>query len=539
MKTSFKCFINRSGKILCGLVLLGTAPLLPQALAVNVLTQHNDLSRTGANTSETILTPANVNSNTFGKLFTDGVDAQVYAQPLYVENLSIFGGKYNVVFVCTESNSVYAFDADTAGPPYWHVNLGAPFTTSCGDLLPVVGITGTPVIDLSSGTLYVDTKLASGPAHKLHALDITNGSEKFGGPVTISASAFSASVEHQRPGLLLLNGVVYVCFGSHCDGGSYHGFVMGYNATNLSQVSVFNVTPTGTKGAVWSGGMAPAADSSGNIYIMTGNGDFDGGANFGESMVKLNGTLSVLDYATPANWSSLNAGDTDFGSGGPTLLPTGYAVGMGKDGNMYLANVSNMGHVGNFAQVLPAQSSGDTVGKSPVYWQGTFMEYIFALHSNGRTKSFQFSGTNIITTPLGTAAFSQSDRCGGLSLSANGRTNGILWEIGSDSNLRAYDAVNFPKLLWSGSVGTYVKMTCPTIANGKVYVGTSSNLGVWGPTDVLYIRTGGPNPLLSWAAGTLLEATNLAGPWVTNSAVSPYTVAPTNTQMFYRLLLGK
>ena len=512
---------------------------MPQALAVNVLTQHNDLSRTGANTSETILTPANVNSNTFGKLFTDAVDAQIYAQPLYVENLSLSSGKYNVVFVCTESNSVYAFDADTAGPPYWHVNLGAPFTTSCGDLTPVVGITGTPVIDLSSGTLYVDTKLASGPAQKLHALDITNGNEKFGGPVTISASAFSASVEHQRPGLLLLNGVVYVCFGSHCDGGSYHGFVMGYNATNLSQVSVFNVTPTGTKGAVWSGGMAPAADSSGNIYIMTGNGDFDGGANFGESMVKLNGTLSVLDYATPANWSSLNAGDTDFGSGGPTLLPTGYAVGMGKDGNMYLANISNMGHVGNFAQVLPAQSSGDTVGKSPVYWQGTFMEYIFALHSNGRTKSFQFTGTNIITTPLGTAAFSQSDRCGGLSLSANGRTNGILWEIGSDSNLRAYDAVNFPKLLWSGSVGTYVKMTCPTIANGKVYVGTSSNLGVWGPTDVLYIRTGGPNPVLSWAAGALLEATNLAGPWVTNSAGSPYKVAPTNTQMFYRLLLGK
>ncbi|HWY77340.1 MAG TPA: hypothetical protein VN281_17090 [Verrucomicrobiae bacterium] len=539
MKVSFKCFINRSGNILCGLILLGTAPLVPQALAVNVLTQHNDLSRTGANTSETILTPANVNSNTFGKLFTDAVDAQIYAQPLYVENLSLSSGKYNVVFVCTESNSVYAFDADTAGPPYWHVNLGAPFTTSCGDLTPVVGITGTPVIDLSSGTLYVDTKLASGPAQKLHALDITNGNEKFGGPVTISASAFSASVEHQRPGLLLLNGVVYVCFGSHCDGGSYHGFVMGYNATNLSQVSVFNVTPTGTKGAVWSGGMAPAADSSGNIYIMTGNGDFDGGANFGESMVKLNGTLSVLDYATPANWSSLNAGDTDFGSGGPTLLPTGYAVGMGKDGNMYLANISNMGHVGNFAQVLPAQSSGDTVGKSPVYWQGTFMEYIFALHSNGRTKSFQFTGTNIITTPLGTAAFSQSDRCGGLSLSANGRTNGILWEIGSDSNLRAYDAVNFPKLLWSGSVGTYVKMTCPTIANGKVYVGTSSNLGVWGPTDVLYIRTGGPNPVLSWAAGALLEATNLAGPWVTNSAGSPYKVAPTNTQMFYRLLLGK
>jgi len=538
MKTSFKCLIHRTGKLLWGFVLLAAAPVLPQALAVNVLTQHNDLSRTGANTSETILTPANVNSNLFGKLFTDSVDAQVYAQPLYVENFGIAGGKYNVVFVCTESNSVYAFDADTAGPAYWHVNLGTPYNPgSCGDLTPAVGITGTPVIDLSTGTLYVDTKLAAGPAHKLHALDISSGNEKFGGPVTISATAFSASVEHQRPGLLLLNGVVYVCFGSHCDGGSYHGFVMGYNATNLSHVSVFNVTPTGSQGAVWSGGMAPAADANGNIYIMTGNGTFDGVTSYGETMIKLSARLTVQDFATPTNWSSLNSGDTDFGSGGPMLLPTGYAVGMGKDGNMYMANINNMGHVGNFTQVFPAESSGDTVGKSPVYWQGPNLQYIFALHSNGKTKSFQFTGTNIITTALGTASFSQSDRCGGLSLSANGTTNGILWEIGSDSNLRAYDAVNFPKLLWTGCVGTYVKMTCPTVANGKVYVGTSNNLGVWGPTDVLYVRTGGSRPVLSWAAGTLMQAASLAGPWVTNTAVSPYTVAPTNTQMFYRLLL--
>ena len=543
MKTSFTRIIDTTIKLWRRLILIGSAALLllllPQALAVNVLTQHNDLSRTGANTSETILTPANVNSNTFGKLFTDNLDGQVYAQPLYVEHLSIAGGKYNVVFFCTENNTVYAFDADTAVPPYWHTNLGAPYSPSCTDLRPVVGITGTPVIDLASGTLYVDTKLASGPTHKLHALDITSGAEKFGGPVTIAATAFSASVEHQRPGLLLLNGVVYVCFGSHCDGGSYHGFVMGYNATNLSQLSVFNVTPTGSQGAVWSGGMAPAADSSGNIYIMTGNGTFDGTANYGESMIKLNSSLAVQDYATPTNWAALNTGDTDFGSGGPTLLPGGYAVGMGKDGNIYLANTTNMGQVGNFVQVFPAQSGGDTVGKSPVYWQGPNLQYVFALHSNGKTKSFQFTGTNINTTPLGTAAFSQNDRCGGLSLSANGTTNGILWEIGSDSNLRAYDAVSFPKLLWTGSVGTYVKMTCPTIANGKVYVGTSTNLGAWGPTDVLCLRTGGASPVLSWAAGSLLQATDLAGPWLTNPVASPYTVQATNTQMFYRLSLGK
>jgi hypothetical protein len=271
---------------------------------------------------------------------------------------------------------------------------------------------------------------------------------------------------------------------------------------------------------------------------MTGNGSFDGTNNFGESMVKLNGSLAVQDYATPANWTNLNNGDTDFGSGGPVLLPTHYAVGIGKDGILYLADINNMGHVGNFVQGFQAQSSGDTVGKSPVYWQGPGKQYLFVLHSNSATKSFEFTGTNIITTPLGTSSFSMSDRCGGLSLSANGTNNGILWEIGSDSNLRAYDAVNFPKVLWSESIGTYVKMTCPTIANGKVYVGTSSSLGVWGLTNFLYLQITLPNPVLNWVTGALLEANNLSGPWVTNPAVSPYTVVPTNTQMFYRLILS-
>lgn len=403
---------------------------------------------------------------------------------------------------------------------------------------PVVGITGTPVIDPNSGTLYVDTKLEAGPTQKLHALDITTGSEKFGGPVTIAAPNFSASLEHQRPGLLLLNGEVYLGFGSHCDQGSYHGFVLAYNATNLTQMAVFNASLTGTQSAIWSGGMAPAADTNGNIYVMTGNGSFDGTNNFGESMIKLSPKLAVEDYATPANWSSLNNGDTDFGSGGPVLLPTHYVVGIGKDGILYLADVNNMGHVGNFVQGFQAQSSGDTVGKSPVYWQGPTNQYLYVLHSNSPTKSYKFSGTNIVTTPLGTAAFTADDRCGGLSLSANGATNGILWEIGSDSNLRAYDAVNFPKLLFTGSIGSYVKMTCPTIANGRVYVGTASYLGVFGLTNHLYLQSGVANPVLTWAAGTLLEATNLFGPWTTNTTVTPFTIVPTNSEMFYRLQLN-
>jgi hypothetical protein len=285
--------------------------------------------------------------------------------------------------------------------------------------------------------------------------------------------------------------------------------------------------------------MAPAADTNGNIYIMTGNGTFDGITNYGESMIKLNGSLSLQDYATPNDWLNLNNGDEDFGSGGPVLLPTHYAVGIGKDGNLCLADINNMGHVGNFVQDFSAESTyGDTVGKSPVYWQGPALQYLFVLHSQNPTKSFEFTGTNIVTTPLGTASFTQSDRCGGLSLSANGTNNGILWEIGSDSNLRAYNAVNFPTLLWSGSIGTYVKMTCPTIANGKVYVGTAGNLTVLGLTNYLYMQNIQPNPVFNWISGTLMEATNLSGPWVTNTTVSPYTVVPTNAQMFYRVLLS-
>lgn len=537
MKNPNRFFSNAMGKIARGLILVALALLLPRAMAVNVIMQHNDLSRTGANTSETILTTANV-ATSFGRLFTNGVDGQIYAQPLYVQNLSISGGVHNVVFVCTESNSVYAFDADTADITYWHDKLGTPFSPSCSDLTPVVGITGTPVIDLNSRTLYVDTKLESGPIHELHALDITTGNEKFGGPVTVTTTGFSASLEHQRPGLLLLSNVVYLCFGSHCDQGAYHGYILGYNATNLTPMYSFNTTPTGSQGAIWSGGMAPAVDTNGNIYVMTGNGSFDGTNNFSMSMIKLSGNLSVEDYATPTNWSSLSDGDQDFGSGGPVLLPPHYAVGIGKDTNLCLANINSMGHVGGFVQAFTAEaSSGDTVGKSPVYWQGPTMQYLFLAHANDPTKSFKFTGTSINTTPLGTSSFTPNDRVGGLSLSANGTNNGILWEIGSDNNLRAYDAVNFPKVLWTGSIGSYVKMTCPTIANGKVYVGTSSTLSVWGLTNYIYTQTGTTNFVLNWAAGTLLQTTNLTGPWVTNTASSPYTVVPTNMRTFYRLSL--
>jgi len=540
-----RAYAYGSGKIGC-FVLLTLTLLLPSARAVNVVMQHNDLSRTGANTSETILTPTNV-ATSFGQLFENPVDGQIYAQPLYVQNLSISNGVHNVVFVCTENNSVYAFDADGAGVTYWVTNLGTPFNPSlisCGDLSPAVGITGTPVIDLTTGTLYVDTKLLAGSAHKLHALNITTGQEKFGGPVTVTTSGFNTIYQHQRPGLLLLSNVVYVCFGSHCDhqpsGGTYHGYVLGYNATNLTQqLYSFNTTPNGSQGAIWSGGMAPAVDTNGNIYVMTGNGSFDGPTNndYSMSFIKLSPSLTVEDYATPSDFASLSGADLDLGSGGPVLVPPHYVVGIGKTTTLYLADINNMGHVGNFTQTFTAESSqDDTVGKSPVYWQGPTKQYLFLMHSGNPTKSYQFTGSSINTAPLGTASYTIADRCGGISLSANGNANGVLWEIDDDSNMRAYDAVNFPKLLWTGSVGSYVKMNCPTIANGKVYVGTASDLYVFGLTNYLYMQAGTANPVLSWATGgKLLQSTNLPGAWITNSTTSPYTIVPTNNQMFYRL----
>jgi len=492
---------------------------------VNVLTQHNDNARTGSNLNETTLTLANVNVNDFGKLFTNSVDGQVYAQPLYVQGLNIAGGTHNVVFIATENNSVYAFDADSAGVTYWHKNFGAPFSSSCSDLSPVVGITGTPVIDLSGGTLYVDTKLASGPSHELHALSVFDGSEKFGGPVTVAASGFNASLQHQRPGLLLLNGVVYAAYGSHCDGGAYHGFLLGFSASNLSQVHTLNTTPSGSQGAIWQSGTGPAADGNGNIYVITGNGSFDGSSDFGESYLKLSSSLSVLDFFTPSNWSSLNSGDTDLGAGGAVLVPPHFIVGLGKDGNLHLVDQNSMGHLGGGLQSFSAASGGDTTGMSPVYWQGPAKQYIFVAHSNSPTKSFEFTGTGINTTPLGTNSVTQNDRAGGLSLSANGASNGILWTINTDSKVRAYDAVNFPMLLWDSgqnsardAMGTYVKFVAPTIANGKVYVATQNSLVVYG-----LLSSGGPP-----AAPTNLTATagnaQVSLSWTASSGASSYHV---------------
>src|SRR5438309_1377372 len=354
------------------LCLLAFASFFPSASSAQtpVLTQHNNNARTGAYTTETVLTPANVNQTTFGKLFSYPVDGRIYAQPLYVPNVSITGkGTHNVIFIATEHDSVYAFDADSNGgsnsSPLWQITLldaahgaASGATTvpngdiSSADLVPEIGITGTPVIDTATGTLYVVGKTKEGGTYvqRLHALNISSGAEKFGGPVTLSASVpgtgngasggvlnFDSKWQLNRAALLLQNGVVYVAFGSHGDNGPWHGWVLSYNAATLSQLSAYCSTPNGLGSGVWMAGTGLAADvidsvnkPFGRMFIPTGNGSFNAtppytnSMNYGDDIIRLDlsgGTLTVQDSFTPFNQDALNSADDDLASGGVLLLP--------------------------------------------------------------------------------------------------------------------------------------------------------------------------------------------------------------------------
>ena len=516
----FLGFLRSSARLSAALLIV-VALASPIAVeAVDVLTQHNDNLRTGANLSEYVLTVSNVNTGQFGKLFSRVVDGQMYAQPLYVHCLTISNQTRNVVYVCTEHNSVYAFDADdpAASNALWQVNLGPSVPSSdlnnCGDLTPEVGITATPVIDLASGTMYVDAKTKEGGNyfHRLHALDILTGGEKFGGPVAIQGPVgFDALHHHNRPGLLLLNNVVYLGYGSHCDWGPYHGWLFGYNATNLQQVSVFNTTATGGEGAIWSSGMGPAADADGYIYVMTGNGTFDkntGGPNLGTSFIKLstsNQTLTVADWFTPHDQAALSAADLDLGSGGPMLFPgTNLLVGVGKTGTMYVLDRNHLGGFvptidTNIVQFFTATASTCCVGQTPVYWNGPTNQFLFLWSGGDVLKAFKFTGSSIQTTPLATGGVNQAFRAGGSSLSARGSnaTSGIVWGMNNTGGgaVHAFEATNVAHALWNSQqnaardgLGSYVKFCAPTVANGKVYVPTSANrLVVYGLLDLPFV----------------------------------------------------
>jgi hypothetical protein len=511
-----------------GIWLLGLSSLCQSQ--VTVATHHNDTSRTGQNLSEAILNTSNVNVNTFGKLFSRSVDGQIYAQPLYVPNLSVGGTTRNVVYVATQNNSVYAFDADdpAASSPLWQINFGTPVPTTdvapnCADITPQVGVTSTPVIDPSSSTIYVvaKTKNTSDNSHhfSIHALDLITGAEKFGGPTEITAQVPGTGSEsvggtvtldplqqYNRPGLLLLNGVVYVAFGGACETPPWHGWILGYGASTLKQVAVLNTTPNGSDGGIWGGGQGLLADSANNIYVMTGNGTFDAttGGDYGDSVLKISTAsgLSIVDYFTPTNQAALDQADLDLGSGGPMALPgTNLIVGSGKDGVVRVVDTTNLGQfsatTNNNVQNFQGTTGVVFMG-APIYWNSPNNgPVIYIWSGNDFLKAYQLVNGSFQTTPVSQSTVVEAQGYSNsvpLSLSANGNQagTGIVWGSGAFSGnaneqtvagiLRAFDATDLTKELWDSKqnaarddVGNYAKFSPPTIANGKVYLATFSN----------------------------------------------------------------
>jgi uncharacterized protein (TIGR03437 family) len=522
------------------LPLLGLGLVALTFAQVNVLNVNYDRQQTGANLQESHITPQ-MNWSTFGKLGTFPVDGQVFAQPLYVTGVAIKGANYNVLYVATMNNSVFAFNADApqSATPLWQVNFGSPIPIGLfnfTDILPQIGILGTPAIDANAQVLYVvsDTLPAGAPRNpvfQLHALSLVDGHETLGGPVQIAASfpgtgagskngtiAFDGFQQLQRPGLILANGNVYIGFGSHADTGNYHGWILAYNAATLKQTAVFNSSPNGRQSAFWGSGRAPAVDTNGDVYAATGNGDFDGVVNFGESVVRLaGGNLSLLDWYTPREWTDLNNLDEDVGSAGTILIPnTNLLLSGGKSGLLYLVEDHSMGHLGPdttstvqgvqvnvwgmFEMVL--WNNPAAVGSTPPITKPHATEaasgasaILYEFEPFGLLKAFQILNNKINPTVL--SAFTPeipSAYCG-LSLSANGGTNGIVWLTtgnyavdGVPATLHALDATNLGNELWnsdqSGSrdqPGWLAKFVGPTVANGRVYVPTFSNaIAVYG-----------------------------------------------------------
>jgi hypothetical protein len=503
----------------------------------NVTTYHNDTSRSGQNLHETVLTPALVQMKTFGKLFSQAVDGQIYAQPLVLANLLIKGkGNHTVVYVATENDSVFAFDGNSNtgsnAKPLWMVNFTNPAkgitTVPASDLgtdaiFPQIGITGTPVIDPTNGTLYVvaATKENSTYVQRLHALDVTTGAEKFNGPVVISATvkgtgagsvggnlAFDPFRSNQRPGLILLNDNIYIAWASHGleTEFTYHGWVMGYNETTLAQTGAFCLTANGTAGGVWQSGDGLAADTLGNLFFLSGNGTFDantGGQDYGMSYVKLatKKGLSVGDYFTPYNESEESSQDLDLGSGGAMLLPylsgAGHpflAVGAGKDGTMYVVDRTDMGRFNStsnsqIVESIPNAFAGHGMYSTPAYWAG----YLYFWGPNDVLRVFQMVNNLVSTTTVATGAVTFGPPGATPVISANGGSNGIVWAIqpdgystGAPAILHAFNPTTAVELYNSSQAGTRdtagpaIKFTPPTVANGKVYVPTASELDVYG-----------------------------------------------------------
>ena len=495
----------------------------------DVLTYKNDLARTGQNLTETILTPANVRSATFGLQRNLAVNGKVDAQPLYVSHLTIAGASHNVLYVATEHDLVYAFDADT-GATLWQVSmLGTGESTSdsrgCGQVSPEIGVTATPVIDRNAGAhgvIYVvamSLDSSSKYHQRLHALDLTTGAEVFGGPKEIQASlnvnsgtiTFDPGQYKERPGLLLLNGNIFTMWSSHCDIQPYTSWIMGYNQTTLAQTGVFNLAPNanGRGPSLWMAGGAAAVDAQGNVYVLAANGIFEQALNangfpnqgdYGNAFVKMSssgGTLAVADYFEESNEASENSGDVDLGSGAAMVLPDltdgsgtvrHLAVGAGKDSNLYVVDRDNMGKFSpsqnNIYQLLSGALPGG-IFSSPAYYRG--MVYYGPVGNKLRA----FSITNALLSSSPAAQSSNSFGYPGTSpiISANGNTNGIVWaaENSSPATLHAYDATTLAELYNSNQAGSRDhcgngnKYITPTVADGRVFLGTQNSVCVFGP----------------------------------------------------------
>jgi hypothetical protein len=547
----------------------------PAPTAAAVLTHNYNNSHTGANLKETSLTVNNVNTNRFGLLYTRPVDDQIYAQPLIVPGVNIPGkGPRNLVIVATVNDSIYAFDADdpTVVAPYWQTsflgpNVVAPSSSDilaspCGTFFNIsgnFGIIGTPVIDAGSGTLYVVARtkeFGTNFLHRLHALDITTGTERTNSPVIIAPTysgtgtgsisgtlTFDTLRQNQRSALTLVNGTVYVGYSSHCDWNPYHGWLLGFNATTLQPTVVYNTTPNGAAGAIWMSGAGPAADTNGNIFLATGNGTVGSTGNprditnRGESFLKLvpNGTnMTVVSWFTPYNYSTLEAGDLDLGAGGMILIPgTSLAFAGGKQGIAYLVNRDNMGGLSQTTAdtniVQSFQADTDTIQGAPVWWDGPDGSYLYLWPSSTYLQQYKFDRVNgVLMLPV----YSQSPTPapsghpgGFLAVSANGTNvgSGIVWashQLGATAQgavrpgiLHAYNAQNIGTELWNSgllgrdNVGNFAKFVPPTVANGKVYLATFSNqLDVYGlfPSPTLTIRLAGANALITWPTNTVL-----------------------------------
>jgi len=513
-----------------------------------VFTYHNDISRTGANMQEYALTTSTVSTATFGKLFACNVDAAIYAQPLWVANLTFSGAKHNVVYVATQHDNIYAFDADSStctnlwGGPKSLLGANETWVTgndvSCGDLVPDIGVTGTPVIDPATNTLYAISKSKDPTTihQRLHALDLTTGSERAGSPVEIQAQAngnggggsggvitWDALINGQRAALLLSSDAtgkhVIITWASHCDVGQYHGWVMSYNSSTLAQEAVLNVSPNGVLSGIWMAGGGPAADSSGNIYLATGNGTFDSSSsNYGDAILKLAppgaGTFVVSSFFSPLDQSNLEGGDVDLGSGGLVLLPdlpggaqAHLLAQAGKDGRVWIADRTALGGFtagsNNVVQELDNAVPGGMWG-SPAYWNGHI--YFGAGSDQGANspasdplRDFSFNTTSGVVALASSSAKIFSFPGPTPSVSSNGTNSGIVWAFDNQpwaqscpnnacQVVYAYDATNLANKLWDSSQaasnrdrsGGAVKFTVPTVANGKVYVGGQSTLTVYG-----------------------------------------------------------